>query len=57
MVCIPCYVFGCVLGDLHIEELRKYLRKLLECTVYKTRTKRLNENKLEEFIWFRGEEI
>ena len=25
--------------------------------MYKTGTKRINENKLEEFIWFRGEEI
>ena len=41
-----------------MDELGNILEKYLECTVYKTGTKRINENKLEKkIIWFRGEEI
>ena len=34
-----------------LEKILKFLQWV------KTGTKRINENKLEEFIWFRGEEI
>ena len=40
-----------------MDMLENILENILSGTVYKTVTKRLNENKLEEFIWFRGEEI
>ena len=33
------------------------LENIFSGTVCETGIKRINENKLEEFIWFRGEEI
>ena len=60
IVCITwlvmCYNVVCLVISTWMSE-RNILEKYLECTVYKTGTKRINENKLEEFIWFRGEEI
>ena len=40
-----------------MDELGNILEKYLECTVYKTGTKRRNKINWNKFIWFRGEEI